>query len=102
MRQIGSEVITIAAGQTKTLTRSAIDNATGNARATVAVITNHDLGDSDVGFRISESAPVEADYTYHPVLAGQSISVDGYDNLIAAQFILLGTTTAKLFVEYYV
>lgn len=100
MRLVNSEVITVAAGETKTCTRSEIDNGSG-PKATLAIVSNHDLGDSDVGFRIGDEPPVEGDYTYHPILAGGSVEIDGYDNLIGAQFILVGSVTAKLFVEYY-
>jgi hypothetical protein len=101
MRQINSEVLTVASGSTFTLTRATIDNGPG-PRVTRAVITNHDLGDSGVGFRIGEDDPVEGSYTFHPLPAGESMEIDGYDNLIALKFILTGTVTAKVFVEYYV
>lgn len=99
MNYVGDEVITVAAGQTKTLTRASIDNASG-PRATVAFIFNHNIENATVGYRLG-SAPVEADYTFIEIAPGDKLVLEGYDNLINVQFILVGSETAKLFATYF-
>lgn len=99
MKLIDSEVLTVASGETVTLTRSKIDNDSG-PNAVTAVITNHDLGDCEVGFRIGDT-PDEATHMYRPIVPSESVQVDGYENLRDVRFILIGTVSAKLFIEYF-
>lgn len=101
MNFLSDEVITVAAGQTKTLTRANIDGSGGGgARARTVVIANQNLGATTVGYRFG-SVPSSGSYTYFPLIPGEKISIEGYDNLVSLQFILIGSVTAKLFCGYF-
>lgn len=100
MAKLRDEVITVATDDAyKTLTRASIDG-TGNNRATLAIIHNHDLGDCAVGFRIGDTPDADT-YAYVPIAAGGTVEISGYEALRDVRFLALGTVDAKLFVDYY-
>ncbi len=102
LRRIADEVISVSSGSTFTLTRDTYDN-TGSGRAEWAEIHNHDLGaNTTVALRVGE-APDLAAYEFKPLLKGETLTIDGYDNLRDLQIKLSSsaTATAKLFVEYF-
>lgn len=93
------EVISLAAvDAAKTLTRSKIDReSTGSTKASRAVLTAHT---APVAYRYG-NPPVPGTNEYHLLAAGESVTIDGYDNLLNLQVILAsGATTAKLFASY--
>ena len=97
MTFFADEVITIADGETKTLTRSTVDNDPGAARAFRATLTAYS---APVAYRY-DAAPDTATKAHHLLAANESVVIEGYSNLINLQFkIASGTTTAQLFVSY--
>lgn len=95
------EVITVAAADAfKAPTEALVDNSPGGPRATLAVITNHDLGDSGVAFRIGDT-PVSDTYLFQPLAPGDVTQVSGYENIRDLRFLLTGSVTAKLYVQYF-
>jgi hypothetical protein len=101
MQFLVDEVITIAAGATTILTRTAIDGATdGRARARLALVHNHNLGSVTLALRVG-AAPDSVSYLYLPLPGGQAISYEGYDNIIGLQIKNLGSVSAKIYVQYF-
>jgi hypothetical protein len=97
MTFFADEVVSIASGETKTLTSTKYDNA-GGAKAIRVVLTAHT---APLAYRYGTDAPDTTTHEYHPLLAGDSITVDGYDNIKNLQFTLAsGVTTAQLFASY--
>jgi hypothetical protein len=97
MTFFADEVVTIADGDTETLTPSKYDNA-GGAKAARVVLTAHS---APVAYRYGTDAPDPDTKAYHLLAAESSITIDGYDNIRNLQFVLAsGVTTAQLFASY--
>lgn len=97
MTFFNDEVVTIADGQTKTLTAAEYDN-TGGAKAARVVLTAYS---APVAYRYGTTAPDIASGAYHLLAANASVTIDGYNNIAALQFKLAsGVTTAQLFASY--
>lgn len=97
MTFFADEVITIASGETQPLTSTKYDNA-GGAKAVRVVLTAHS---APLAYRYGTTPPDAATHAYHPLNAGESITVDGYDNIKSLQFKLAsGVTSAQLFASY--
>ena len=98
MTFFADEVLTIADGETKTLTRATVDNDPGSARAFRAVLTAYS---APVAYRFGTTAPNTTTKAHHLLAANESVTIDGYNNLVNLQVKLAsGTTTAQLFVSY--
>lgn len=97
MTFFADELVTIADGQTKTLTAATYDN-NGGAKANRVVLTART---APVAYRYGTTAPDTSTGAYHLLAAGSSITIDGYNNIAALQFELAsGVTTAQLFASY--
>lgn len=92
------EVISIASGETKTLTSTKYDNA-GGAKAARVVLTAFS---APLAYRYGTTAPDTATKAYHTLSPGDPLlTIDGYDNIANLQFKLAsGSTTAQLFASY--
>ena len=100
MTFFADEVIDVTSGVVKTLTASKYDNGSGGPKAQKAVLFNHNISNATIGYRFGTDDPVAADYTYVSVAPGESFEIDGYDNIVGAKIIRIGSADAKLFVQY--
>jgi hypothetical protein len=102
MKFLGDEVLTVALGETKTLTPSMIDQ-TGRSRASGAIIYSHPVGDnadSTVALRFGNNPDI-ANQRYLPIGPGGQARIEDYDNLRDLRIILIGSAPAKLFIQYF-
>lgn len=94
------EVISCAAGTVKSLTAATIAPS-GSGKAIRAVVQNSETSDTDVVLRFNSTPVVTSPVTGIEIDVGETITIDGYDNLVNARFLLKGGTTASLYVAYY-
>ncbi len=81
----------------KTLTRSKIDGDAGGARRTKAFIENGPTASTSIRYRFGAAPNANLGHVLAP---GQSITVDGYENLVNLQMIRLGALDGLIHVTY--
>ena len=102
MRALSDEVISCAAATVKTLSVAKFDPV-GQSRAIRAVIYVHvpTSGDVTMGYRFGAD-PVSETKLFRPLAQATELVVEGFENILALRLLLVGDTTAKVFVQYFV
>lgn len=97
MTIFADEVLTLDSGQTKPLT-AAKYNVSGGSNAGRVILTAYS---APIAYRYGTTAPDTATHSYHLLAANESVTIDGYDNIVQLQFKLAsGVTQAQLFASY--
>lgn len=100
MTYFADEAITLAASEVKGPSRDLIDNV-GGSKASHARIQNHILSGTEVLYRFgSGPVPTTDPKQGHYLLPGDSVEINGYENIRDLRFALAGHTPASLFISY--
>lgn len=93
MRYFATETLTVE--DAPVVLTNSVYAPVGNSRATTALIT---VKGADVNFAFQTNPPTLTNS--HQAGRGSTFSIDGFDNIVAVNFIQLTNGTAQLYISY--